>query len=110
MKTVANILGFLSFAASVVGIVLFFGKGADLIVWFALFSLLSSLVNVVWGDQNNLNTEILTIIIGAVISSFTALTLLSGISIALCVGDVVMQIIGYVALLSFALRSKSNQR
>ena len=104
MKTVANIFGGLSFVTSVIGLVLFFSIGADFIIWFALFSLLSSIINVIWGEQNGLTTEEITAIIGAIIAGSTKLTLLQGVSIALCFGDAIFQIIGWVTLLAFNLR------
>ncbi len=68
-------------------------------------TLVNSLIQVLWGGQNNLNTEILTIIIGFIIASIFNLPVFPCVFLCLCVADVLLAVLGWLwALISYFRR------
>lgn len=91
----ATIFGVLSTIVSILGIIFFF-INPSVTCYCALFSLLNSLIQITVGGQNNLNTEISTIIIALIIALIGRLNILRTISFAICLIDVLMYIFGLI--------------
>lgn len=87
----------LSVIGSVLGIVFFFINPIVTIICGA-FSLVSSIINIIWGDQNNLGTEIFTIVVATVIFFFTETNWFEIVTFALCIVEVLLTIIGRIAM------------
>lgn len=92
-----NLLGFLSTLTSSVGIVFFFINPV-VTLFCAVFSLLNSWIQVVFAEQNNLNTEVFTVIIACLVALIFNLNYLNTIAFAICIGDAVLSIVGWIAM------------
>lgn len=99
----ATIFGVLSTIAAIVGVVFFFINPTVTIIC-AIISALNSLVQVIWGDQNNLNTEIATIVIGVIIALIADFSIFNTICFALCIVEALMTVIGWIFMLAAGRR------
>lgn len=95
----ATILGILSTITSVVGTIAFFNQATALLCICAVISIVNSLVQVIGGSQNNLNTEIATVVIFSIISFFTNNGWLNMVAFGLCVVEVAMTVLGWIMML-----------
>ena len=94
-----TILGILSTITSAVGIIAFFNQATVLLCICAVISIVNSLAQVISGSQNNLNTEIATVVIFSITSFFTDSGWLNMIAFGLCVVEVVMTVLGWIMML-----------
>lgn len=99
-----KIISFLGSLSSIIGIVAFFCNAPVITAICAGVTLIDSFLQVVFGDQNNFNTEIVTIIIGVIIGLVTDIGIVNGIAIALCFGCAIMTILGWGFVLFFQNR------
>jgi len=60
-----------------------------------------------WGEQNNLVTEFMTIAIGFIIALIFHLDIFACIAFALCLASVIMTVATWILTLSFYLRTKN---
>lgn len=90
-----NLLGFISAIVSIAGIVLFFFNPALTIIC-AIVSIINSLLQVFIGEQNNFSTEILTIVIAAIISFIAKISYINTICFALCISNALFYIVGLI--------------
>lgn len=81
--------------SSIVGIVGFFFSPTITIVCAAI-SLINSIIQVIWGDQTNIGTEIATIFVGIIIALIFHLPIINTIAIALCIVEAIIGILGYI--------------
>lgn len=88
-----NLMSLISFVASAAGIIMFFTKPV-VTVFCGVFSIVESLLQVIFGEQNSIITEILTIVIAIVIAFIAKLSYMQTIGFALCVVNVLLYIIG----------------
>lgn len=95
---IASIFHVLSILAAIIGIIFFFINPAITIVC-AIISVLNSIIQVVFGGQNNLNTEIATIIIAVIIALIIDTSIINIICFALCAADILMLISGWIFML-----------
>ena len=92
---VLNVFGFLSALISIIGIILFFINPIITIIC-AAFSIINSILQVFIGEQNNFSTEIFTIIISVIVAFIAKISYINTISFALCIGDALLQIVGWI--------------
>lgn len=94
-----TIFGFASTISSIVGVIAFFTDSFPLLLICAGISLINSLIQVIFGDQNNLSTEISTVIISLIISFFVKAQWYIVISLGLCVVESAVCVLGWVTML-----------
>lgn len=76
---------------------IFFFQGAQHIAYIcAAITILDSFIQVIVGNQKNFATEILTVLIGLIIGIITKISIIDGISIALCIGCLLLSAIGWI--------------
>ena len=91
-------VGVVSTISAIIGIVFFFINPIVTIVCGCI-TILNSLVQITFGGQNNIATEIITALIGLIVSLFVGSPIFLTICFALCIGDAVISTLGYVMLL-----------
>ena len=95
-----SILGAISTIASIVGIIFFFINPTVTIVCAAI-SALNSILQVTFADQNNITTEIVTIIIAVIVAFIIQKPIFPIICFALCLGDTLMSVLGWISMFIF---------
>lgn len=106
MRTVTDVLGKLTTFATIVGIISFFWKfDSHITVLYccAGVSFLHSVLNVAFGDQNNLVTEGYTLAIGAIVAFVFKLPLLPMLALSICIGEVCFTIVAILSFVQFAI-------
>ena len=104
MKKYVEYMAVFEFIAVVAGIICYF-TGHETITYFcAAFSLLHSFLNVVFGDQNGLGTEILTALVGMVVAVMFKLDMLGVVAVALCIGSVAFLVVPYLLIAIFSAK------
>lgn len=93
------VCGPVSIASATAGIVFFYEGYRDITVIFGAISLIISILDRIFGDQNNLVTEIFSILVGAVVSAFWDVGLIRCISLMTCIGDVAIFAVGFIQIL-----------
>lgn len=95
-----NAFGLISSLISVIGIILFFINPV-FTIFCAAFSIINSILQVFFGEQNSFSTEtiIIIIIIAVIIASLAKISYINTISFALCIGEVLLCIIGWIFML-----------
>lgn len=104
MKEVSNCMKVISPIAALCGIIIFFGCDPApsyriYVVMCAVITIINSFLQVKYGDQNSLTTEIITAIIGGIVGASTEAGIIYGISIALCIADLVMLVFGWLSII-----------
>ena len=94
----AKFTSVLSILASIIGVRFFFINPTITIIC-AVVTLFNSVVQTVCGDQNNLNTEIFTVVIAIIIALIAELSIFNIIGFALCIVETLMNIIGWIIML-----------
>ena len=84
----------ISAITSIIGIIFFFCGYPIVTIVCAVISLVSSVVNVVKGEQHGFITEIITIIIGLIIALIANIDIINGIAVAICIGDAGLTVFG----------------
>jgi hypothetical protein len=102
-KKVVTAFNSIGILASICGIVLYFTVDGNWAIWCAAISLFSSILNVLFGNQNTLITEVLFAIVGFVIASIFELPIIPIISLSVCGEHIFMTFIA--PLLVFAILS-----
>lgn len=93
-----NLCGFFSFLSSVAGLI-FFSSNPQVTLVCAAISLINSFIQVTFGSQNGFTTEAIAIVAGIAIALFTELPWYHSIALTICVEGVLLQIVGYIAVL-----------
>ena len=93
-----GIIGFVSSISAIVGVVFWFINPTVTIVC-ALITIIDSIIQVIFGDQNNLTSEIATVIISAIISLIAKTPTFETICFGLCLVAAVFAIIGWISML-----------
>lgn len=101
MKKFVETLGALEFIVALVGILCFFIGHPTITLFCAAFSLLHSFLNVVFGDQNNLMTEMFTIFVGMIVAVVFKLNMLNVVAVAICIGSVAIMIVPLLLIAVF---------
>ena len=89
-----NIVSVLSIVLCIVGIVFFFINPIITVIC-GVFSALNSIIQILFGEQNGLTTEVITIAIAAVIAKITNSSTIIAICFGLCIIDLLFSIIGW---------------
>lgn len=105
MYAFVNVCSTLSWMTSIVGFVFAFFNPVVTIVCGA-FSLFSSIMNVCFGDQNNWNTELFTIVIGIMIGCFSDISIWLSVAAALCLVSGIFGVVGVAVNIYVFIRSK----
>lgn len=92
-----SVISAVSIIASVVGII-FFLINPTVTVVCGILTFLNSIIQVIWGDQNNLSTEFITIIISIIIALIAKLSTFHVVCFALCLVETLMTIIGWIVM------------
>ena len=106
MKTITNIMGKVTCIFAIAGIVCFFLKcDACLTILYACagFCFLHSIFNVAFGDQNNLVTEAITLVIGALIAAIFNQPILPMLALFVCFGECFFLILALLSILRFLI-------
>ena len=109
MRGLTNFMGRFTTIAAVAGVVSYFWKfDSYLTVLYCCAGLcfLHSVLNVAFGDQNNLVTEGYTLVIGAVVAFVFKLPLLSMLALFICFGELVFTVFALLSFLRFIIRIK----
>ena len=93
-----NLLSNISGIVSLIGSVFFFINPV-VTIFCAVFSLINSYIQVVYGSQRNFTTEITTMIIGLIVALLAKLSIANTIAFSLCLADAVMFVIGWIGLI-----------
>lgn len=94
----AQLFNIISTLAAIIGIITYFINPAIAIVC-GIISFLNSLVQIFLGDQNNLTTEIITIILAVIIALIIDVPIFTFICFALCAGEIILLLLGWILLL-----------
>ncbi len=100
MYKFAMVITHLSGITSIIGFIFAFINPSVTLV-LAGFSLFASVMNVWFGDQNGFVTEIFTIIMGLLIGLVSEIPIAVAIGAAICFGDALISIIGWISLLVY---------
>ena len=106
MRTVTNVLEKLTTFATIVGVISFFWKfDSHITVLYccAGISFLHSVLNVAFGDQNNLVTEGYTLAIGAIVALVFGLPLLPMLALFICIGEAFFTVLAIISILKFII-------
>ena len=95
----SKISGVISTISSIIGIYAFFNNSISLLCWCAVISIANSFIQVIFGEQNNLNTEILTAIIFLIISFFTKSPWFVIVAFGFCLADTILSVLGWIGML-----------
>jgi hypothetical protein len=104
MKKFVEYMAVFEFIAVVAGIICFFTGHETITLFCAAFSLLHSFLNVVFGDQNGLGTEILTMLIGVIVAVVFKLDMLSVVAVAVCIGSVAFLLVPFLLVAIFGAK------
>ena len=95
MYQFARFFNFVSSIASMIGIVCFFINPTITIIC-GILSLVNSILQVAFSDQNNLSTEITTIIIAIILALIIKTPIIPLIALFLCGVEILMLIISWI--------------
>ena len=98
LLTITNIL---TIPASIIGIISYFVFPASfplIVLVCACICILHSILNVLFGGQNNLATEIITILIGVAVAYFFHFNMRNSICVAICVAELLFSVIPFLFL------------
>lgn len=102
ISVITTVSSFVGFVASITGIISFLLNNPIITVICAVVTLVDSGIQIFIGDQNSFITEILTVLIGAIIGLITKIGIFSGIAVALCFVCAFMTLLGWgIQLYSF---------
>lgn len=87
----------LSTLVSIVGAICFFAF-PPLTYFCGAFSLLNSFIQLIFGEQKNLTTEISTAILGLIVALLVKGNILLYIAFMLCIGEIFTTIIGWILI------------
>ncbi len=97
MKRIPQVLFPFAFLGSIVGIVVYFLKKPtqylDILYICAGIAIVHSILNVLFGEQNNLITEIITIVIAVGVAFFYNLDTKTMIALFICIGEIAFVIV-----------------
>ena len=92
-----NIIGAISTLVSFVGVIGFFFNPTITVVC-GIISAADSLLQFFFGQQNNLSTEIFTVIVSLIIALIFKLSILTTICFALCLVSAIFSILGWIQM------------
>lgn len=103
MFLISRIFSLLTTIISIIGIIFYFVNPTVTTVC-ACFSVINSFIQIIYGDQKNFSTEILTVIIAVIVSGIRDLSYWNTICFSLCIADVLLAVLGWISLLILMFR------
>lgn len=103
-KLFVSISGLIADIAGCTGIVMYFIGMPIITVICASITIIDSIVQVVWGGQNNFITEVIAIIIGIIVGYVFNIHIVNSISLVLCIFCTVFLVIGLIPLIRIMLK------
>ena len=97
----------ISFIASIIGVICYYSDIYQVTIICGIISLINSFLHVIFGNQNSLATEIVTIIIAAIIAIIFEFPFFSFVSLFICIADILFQLIGLIFMLK-NINSENN--
>lgn len=97
LVTIAPILAVI---CSVIGIITYYTGFPVATYICAAITIADSLIQIIWGDQNNPVTEIVTAVIGLIIALIAQIPILPCIAVALCFGTAIVTLLGIIGRLA----------
>ncbi len=97
MFLISRIFSLSTTIISIIGIIFFFVNPTVTTVC-ACFSIINSFIQVIYGDQKNFSTEILTVIIAIIISGIAGISYWNTICLSLCIADVLLTVLGWISM------------
>lgn len=94
----AKFIGTLSTISSVIGLIYFFINPTVTIIC-GIISIINSIIQVLFSDQNSLTTETLTIFISIIVALIIHKPIFQTVCFALCIGDVLFLLLGWIHLI-----------
>ena len=105
MRRFAGVFGHLAGLLCVAGIVCYFTGPQLITIIAAVTSVVAGILNVLFGDQNNLASEITTYFVGAIIAVVFKLKFWGTVALVFCIVDVLLSLRGIIPLLFMLLCS-----
>lgn len=90
-----NVCGFISILVSIAGVICFFINPTITIVC-GVVSVINSLIQRFFGEQNSLITEFFTIFVAIIVAVIAKLAILQTVSFALCLDETILGVIGWI--------------
>ena len=90
-----NIFGFISILIAIAGVICFFINPTITIVC-GVVSIIDSLIQRFFGEQNSLITEILTTFVAIIVAVIAKLAILQIVAFALCLAEAILGVIGWI--------------
>jgi len=94
----SNIAGAISFC----GIILAFPHAWNIVLLCGIVSLINSFIQIIFGEQNSIITEAVTIVIALIISVVFDISWLIVVPLTLCIVDFIITILGWIQMAYFA--------
>lgn len=109
LTTVMSIVGTM---AAITGTVCFFTPSVSVIVVYicAGVTILDSITQVLWGDQNNLATEILTYFIGAITAVVFKLNFWPTVAVSFCIAAVIFTVLELPGTINALISYRRNMK
>ena len=101
MRKFLSFSGAFSTLASIAGIVFYFTGLQTYTIICAICTLIDSFLQIKFGEQNNLTTEIISIIIGIIIALFAKVNIIGCASVSLCIVNALMSILGIASIIIY---------
>lgn len=95
-----SVIGAISTIASIVGAIFFFINPTVTIIC-AIISALNSILQVTFGDQNNITTEIAAIIIAVIVALIIQKPVFLIVCFAICLVEALMSVLGWIFMFTF---------
>lgn len=95
---------------AVLGIVVYYATTLEISLYIcAGWLVLHSILNCIYGGQNNLNTEIMTFVVGAVVVWIFKIDFWRCISVAFCYAEIVCSIAGIILIAGTVFPKKKEK-
>lgn len=110
LKFIFKLTDKLSVLISIAGVALYYFGIYSVLYFCAAFLIVHSILNCVYGGQNNLVTEVLTYLVGALISLIFKLNFWPCISVAFCFAEMLFSLPGIILLFSLLFSSGKERK
>ena len=101
MKKFVEISNTIGIIAGFVGIVTYYWVTKDLVIWLAAISLITSFINVIFGEQNSLISEFLAMGVGLAVAVILNRGIINYIALALCFENALLSLFALIVTLRY---------
>lgn len=98
MQKLVTVSGYVAALVALVGIICFFSGYNTAAIICGVLTLVDSGIQIFWGDQNNIVTEVIAAVVGLLIGLFTDYSVLSCVAVCLCASTCLMSVLGLIGL------------